>query len=203
MKPRIFAIATAAAIAGCASPAVKEEPPRKPGFWERAWVSTQKGTGRIWDGTKSTASKGWESTKDLAASPFSKKTKTSAKAGIHQVEASVHLKPETIKLSSSRSFEATVQLTNKAARAVQFNFPSSQHVEALVKTEDGKIIQRWSDDQRIDHEASFVSVNPGERLEYVLTLSARNMVAGKTYVVEATVPGYGTIVARKIVVPQN
>lgn len=91
---------------------------------------------------------------------------------------------------------------NKAAQSLQFNFPTSQHIEVLVKTEDGKIIQRWSDDQRIERESSFVVINPNERLEYSATVSTRNMVAGKTYILEATVPGYDAIFARKVVVPQ-
>ena len=87
-------------------------------------------------------------------------------------------------------------------RSVHLDFPTSQHLELLMKSEGGAVVQRWSDDQKVEREASFVAVNPGERLEYTTSLSTRNMSVGKTYVIEATVPGYPAISGKKIVVPQ-
>ena len=203
MKSRFLAIAAVAFTAGCTTPSAQPVP-RKPGFLERAWTSTQKGSQKIWTSTKTGASDGWQSTKDLVASPFSKKKPAkTAVTDYRKMETAIHIKPDTVRLATTRAIEATVQITNKAERALQLTFPTSQHIEIVVKTENGKVIQRWSEDQRIERESSFVAVNPGERLEYVASISTRNMVAGKTYVIEASVPGYDAIFARKIVVPQS
>ena len=201
MYLRILIIAVIAFSAGCTTPA--QQPARKPGFLERAWTSTRKGTNAVWETTKSGADKGWHSTKDLVTAPFSKSKSKNTGSKYRQLETAIQIKPDVIHVSSTRSIEATVLVTNKAAQSLQFNFPTSQHIEVLVKTEDGKVIQRWSDDQRIERESSFVVINPNERLEYSTTVSTRNMVAGKTYIIEATVPGYDAIFARKVVVPQS
>ena len=201
MYLRILIIAVIAFSAGCTTPA--QQPARKPGFLERAWTSTRKGTNAVWETTKSGADKGWHSTKDLVTAPFSKSKSKNTGSKYRQLETAIQIKPDVIHVSSTRSIKATVLVINKAAQGLQFNFPTSQHIEVLVKTEDGKVIQRWSDDQRIERESSFVVTNPNERLEYSTTISTRNMVAGKTYIIEATVPGYDAIFARKVVVPQS
>lgn len=201
MYLRILTIAVVAFSAGCSTPA--QQPARKPGFLERAWTSTRKGTSAVWETTKSGADKGWHSTKNLVSAPFSGSKSKSTGSKYRQLETSIQIKPDVIYVASTRSIEATVLVTNKAAQSLQFNFPTSQHIEVVVKTEDGKVIQRWSEDQRIEREASFVVINPNERLEYSTTVSTRNMKAGKTYVIEASVPGYDAVFARKVVVPQG
>lgn len=206
MKSRYLAIAAIAAVAftaGCATPTAQPVP-RKTGFLERAWISTQKGSQKIWASTKTGASDGWQSTKDLVAAPFSEKKSTKISVtDYRRMETGIQIKPDPIRLATTHAIETTVQITNKADRALQLIFPTSQHIEIVVKTEDGKVIQRWSEDQRIERESSFVAVNPDERLEYVASISTRNMVAGKTYVIEASVLGYDAIFARKVVVPQS
>ena len=135
---------------------------------------------------------------------FSKKKPTkSSGTDFRNIVTSIQIKPETVRLSTTRSIDATMQITNKTERGLQLSFPTSQHIEVVVKTEDGKVIQRWSEDQRIERETSLVVVNPGERLEYVASISTRNMTVGTTYVIEATAPGYAGIFARIVVVPQS
>ena len=201
MYLRILTIAAIGFLAGCSAP--PQQTARKPGFIERAWTSTRKGTSAVWETTKSGADKGWHSTKNLVTSPFSKSKSNHTGSKNRELETAIQIKPDIIHVSSTRSIEVTVLVINKDAKSLQFNFPTSQHVEVLVKTEDGKVIQRWSDDQRIEREASFVVINPNERLEYSTTVSTRNMTAGKTYIIEASVPGYDAIFARKVVVPQS
>lgn len=203
MKLRFIAIVLVAASAGCSTPPT-QEPARKPGFLERAWVSGKKGSRSVMNSAVSGAGTGWRATKNLVASPFGKskkKSSGSAAQGAH-LSAVVKLTPETVRLSVARSIEVVVVITNNGERSVQLDFPTSQHLELVMKSESGAVIQRWSDDQKIERDASFVAVNPGERLEYSTTLSTRNMAVGKTYVIEATVPGYPAISGKKIVVPQ-
>jgi hypothetical protein len=203
MITRLFAIALVAATAGCTTPA-PQDPPRKPGFLERAWTSGKKSTRAAWESTVSTAGSGWRSTTEFVASPFSKsKNKPAGSHGrIRELVTEIQIKPEPVRLATTRALEVAVVITNKAEQSVQLDFPTSQHLELVVKTESGGIIQRWSDDQRVEREASFVAINPSERLEYSTSLSTRSMAAGKTYIIEATVPGYPAIFARKVVVPQ-
>ena len=120
-----------------------------------------------------------------------------------ELETSVVLRPDVVRLSTTRALEAVVLVANKSKRSLQLSFATSQHIEVVVKTEAGNVIQRWSDDQRVEREPSFVAINPGERLEYTATISTRNMVVGKTYIIEASVPGYDAIFARKVLVPQS
>lgn len=202
MNFRHFVIALAAVTAGCSTPP-KQEPARKPGFLERAWTSAQKGSRSVLDATKSGVGKGWETTKDLAAAPFSKKKSKPATSKFRELATGIQIKPDVVRLPSTRSIEATVSVTNNAERALQLSFPTSQHIEVLVKTEDGKVVHRWSDDQRIEREPNFLVVNPKERLEYAATISTRNMAVGKTYVIEASVPGYDAVFVRKVIVPQS
>ena len=203
MKLRLIAIVLVAATAGCSTPPATE-PARKPGFLERAWVSGKKGSRSVLDSTLSGAGSGWRATKDLVASPFSKSKKKSSSATAQgkELNTEIKLKPEPVRLGVARSIEVVVVITNNGARSMQLDFPTSQHIELVMKSEGGAVVQRWSDDQQIGREASFVVVNPGERLEYTTNLSTRNMSTGKTYIIEATVPGYPAISAKKIVVPQ-
>ncbi len=202
MKLSYFAFVLAIFATSCTTKAAPE-PARKPGFLERAWTSTQKGSGRIWNSAKTGVGKGLESTKELITSPFSKNKLKNPVSSFRQLEVAVRIKPEGARLSTTHSLETTVLITNSSDRSVQLSFPTSQRVEIVMKTEDGKVIQRWSDDQRIEREPSFIAINPRERLEYLTTLSTRNMVAGKTYTIEASMPGYDAIFGRKVIVPQN
>lgn len=203
MKSRLIAIVLVAATAGCSTPPA-QAPARKPGFLERAWVSGKKGSRSVLNTAVSGAGSGWRATKDLVASPFSKSKKTSPSAAARgkQLYTEIKLNPETVRLSVARTIEVVVVITNKGERSVQLDFPTSQHIELVMKSESGAVVQRWSDDQKIEREASFVAVNPNERLEYTTSLSTRNMAAGKTYIIEAAVPGYPAVSAKKIVVPQ-
>ena len=202
MKLSYFVFLLAIFATGCTTKAAPE-PVRKPGFLERAWAVTQAGTGRVWHSAKTGVGKGLESTKGLIASPFSKKKLKSPASSSRALEVAVRIKPEVAQLATARSLEATVLITNSSERSVQLSFPTSQRVEIVVKTEEGRVIQRWSDDQRIEREPSFIAINPRERLEYVVTISTRNMVAGKTYTIEASVPGFAGVFGRKVIVPQS
>ncbi len=197
---RLFTIAAVVGMTGCASPKTPQ-PARKPGFLERAWNSTQKGSQVAWETTKGGASKA----KELVVTPFAKGKKSSkvAASKYRELETSVVLRPDVVRLSTTHALEAVVLVANKSKHSLQLSFATSQHIEVVVKTEAGNVIQRWSDDQRVEREPSFIAINPGERLEYTATISTRNMVVGKTYIIEASVPGYDAIFARKVLVPQS
>ena len=55
---------------------------------------------------------------------------------------------------------------------------------------NGKKLAQWSDDQPVNQTPGYVIINPFERAEFVGNVSTRDMVAGRTYTLEATVVGY-------------
>ena len=73
--------------------------------------------------------------------------------------------------------KVTLTLTNHSKKLVQLDFPTSQRVEVLLKTKDGKTIETWSQDQAFTSEPTLVTINPNERLEYSVDVSTRDMVA--------------------------
>lgn len=159
-----------------------------PGFWERAWAGAKKGAGSVWDSTK----RAGEKTSDIVTSPFHRggKKLSDDKSGWRQIAMSMTIEPGLVKLPGTRSVAVTVQVVNKGKQAMQLEFTSSQRIEVLLKSEDGKIISRWSDDQKLDKEQGFLVINPEERLEYTANISTREMVVGKGYISEAFFPNF-------------
>lgn len=66
----------------------------------------------------------------------------------------------------------TLKLTviNGAGTGTFLYFPTAQRCEAMVKDADGKIIYTWSEDFEFAPEAGYSFLNPGERLNYQLTI---------------------------------
>ena len=75
----------------------------------------------------------------------------------------------------------------------QLEFPTSQRVEVLLKSKEGKTIEQWSQDQAFNNEPTLVTINPRERLEYSVNVATRDMVAGETYTVEGFFPNFDAL----------
>jgi hypothetical protein len=176
-----------------------DEPQPRPGFWERAWDSTRNGAGRLWGSTK----RAGEKTAELAKSPFQKKGAGNPAAGAawQSLTMTMKLDPAAVRLPETRVVEVKVAVVNRARKAVQLDFPTSQRIEVLLKDEAGRVLSRWSDDQRLDREQGFILVNPGERLEYDARISTRDMAAGRSYQIEAFFPGYDRLRTSRTVTP--
>ena len=106
------------------------------------------------------------------------------------LEFRFRLVPDAIKLSEVRSIEADLQLINRTRKTVNLQFNDSRKVDFVLRDASGKKLSQWSDDQPVTQTPGYIIVNPGERAEFVGTLSTRDMVAGRTYIVEAFVVGY-------------
>jgi hypothetical protein len=171
----------------------------KPGFWERAWRSSKNGAGWLWGSTK----RAGEKTVSAAKSPFrkGKPNNPDPKAGWNDLAMTMTLEPSVVKLPDTRVIEVTVAVVNKGRQAVELEFPSSQRIEVLVKSEARKVLQRWSDDQRLDKEQGFILINPGERIEYGARVSTRDMVAGQSYQIEAFFPSFERLRASRSILP--
>ena len=180
----------ALSIAGIASLHAADEAPAKPGFFRRAWEAT-KGVGK--------------KTADVVTLPLRRKNDREASAPVtwKNLAVSMKLEPAQVRLSDARVIEVTVAVVNNGKAAVHLEFPSSLRIDVVVKAEGGKIVSRWSDDQRIEKEPGILLINPRERLEYSAKISTREMTAGKSFEIEAYFPSYEKLRASRTVLPER
>jgi len=61
-------------------------------------------------------------------------------------------------------------VTNGADTGTFLYFPTAQRCEAVVRDAEGKIVYTWSEDFEFAPEAGYSFLNPGERLNYRLTI---------------------------------
>ena len=171
------------------TPAAPAQPRRaKPGFWERAWVSTQKGSERV--GRTLTRPFRWGKSD---AAPETK--------GWRELAMSLTLDPADIQLSTTKVVKAVLTVVNQGKVGVQLEFPTTQRIEVLLKTPDGNVLSRWSEDQKFEAEEEFLVINTGERLEYAVNVSTREMKPGASYIIEAYFPSFDQLRASRTVTP--
>jgi hypothetical protein len=139
--------------------------------------------------------------------PFNKKSGDAkgADAGKlwKQLVPSITIVPHPLKLSEVRTFKVTLQLTNKGKKLAQLDFPTTQRIEVLVTDASGKRVEQWSEDQAFQNEPTLVTINPGERLEYVANVATRDLKAGERYSVEAFFPNFDKLRATKAITPES
>lgn len=104
-----------------------------------------------------------------------------------KVNVQVEVDPAQVVLERDRKLNVKVLASNLGKRAEIMEFPSSQRVDAVLRDDEGKIVGRASEDLEFLDETSVVTLNPGERVEYVLGISTRGLSAGKTYKLEAAI----------------
>ena len=178
------------------APAVIEAPApapvkeRKPGFWERAWVSTKKGTAAVGR---------------TVARPFggSKEAPGDSKIGWRNLEMALTVEPAQVKLSDTKAVRVALTVVNKGNNAVQLDFPTTQRIEILLKKDSGEILSKWSEDQKVDPEQGFLVINTEERLEYSANVSTREMKSGNSYIIEAYFPSFPDLRGSRVVTPVN
>jgi hypothetical protein len=177
-------------IAGFLSAHAAEEAPAKPGFWQRTWGATK----RV--GKKSV---------DAVTPRFFRKKEDAPSGAVawQNLALTMRLEPSPVRLPDTRVIDVTVMVVNKGKEAVRLEFPSSLRMDVIVKNEGGKVVLRWSDDQRIDKEPGIVIINPKERLEYNARISTRDMAAGRPFEIEAYFPTYERLRASRTVVPER
>jgi len=93
-------------------------------------------------------------------------------------------------LADQRETKLFYSVRNVSRRQMQFDFPTSQHLEVTLRSPDGRQVFLWSEDRSFAPEATAVLVNPGERLEFEASVPTRDMVAGRVYLAEAMLPGH-------------
>jgi hypothetical protein len=119
------------------------------------------------------------------------------------LEMRVVLSPDTIKLPDTRSFEARIILINRSKKAVTLTFNDSREYDFLLQDEAGKKLVQWSDDQPVTQNPAYAIINPNERSEFPGTISTRDMVPGRPYVLEASIVGYPKLMTTINLTPQK
>ena len=125
--------------------------------------------------------------------------KKEAAANWQDLALTIALDPARPKLAETRQMKVTIRLTNKGRKLAALEFPTSQRFEVVLRNAAGKVVERWSDDHAISKEPALVTVNPGERLEYLATLATRDMAVGQACKVEVAFVGYEALRATKTV----
>ena len=106
------------------------------------------------------------------------------------LEMRVKVNPDVIRLSDTRALEVHLQLINRSRKPANLLFNDSRKYDFILRDLNGKKLAQWSDDQPVNQTPGYVIINPGERAEFVGNVSTRDMVAGRTYSLEALVFGY-------------
>ena len=65
------------------------------------------------------------------------------------------------------------------------------------------MVTQWSEEQSFSNDSGYVTINPGEHVLYKVTISGRDLVAGKTYTIEGFFPNYENLRVTKEFVPQR
>lgn len=112
------------------------------------------------------------------------------------LEIQVVCRPSPVFVRETKVLSVVVKAFNAGKRAQLLEFPSSQRADAVLRDASGAIIGRASAGASIKADASLVTVNPGERLEYSLSLPTAGMLAGKTYTLECALVGQTGLIAR-------
>src|SRR3984957_3224580 len=106
------------------------------------------------------------------------------------LEMRLKVNPDVIRLSDTRALEVHLQLINRSKKPINLLFNDSRKYDFILRDTNGKKLAQWSDDQPVNQTPGYVIINPGERAEFVGNVSTRDMVAGRTYTLEALIFGY-------------
>jgi len=136
---------------------------------------------------KPTILKKWMKTLGLEKDPNATAT------GFKGLDITLQANPAQVTVGETKQIKATVTLTNRSKKIAQLEFPTSQRIEVLVKSKDGKTIEQWSQDQAFNNEPTMVTINPRERLEYTVNVATRDMTPGETYHVEGFFPNFDAL----------
>ncbi|MCS7009280.1 MAG: BsuPI-related putative proteinase inhibitor, partial [Chthoniobacterales bacterium] len=109
----------------------------------------------------------------------------------HNEEISLSVTPSpSFPISSYYEIHAKFTIRNNTNRLILLEFPSTQTFDLVLLDPNGSEIERWSTDQRFEEIPSFITINPKEKVVFSGSLSTRNLLPAKTYILYASIPGY-------------
>lgn len=99
----------------------------------------------------------------------------------------VVVEPSEFRLDERREVDVEYVVINRTDRMFQFDFPTQQRLEIVVRDSTGAVVERWSEDRFFDERESVLMINPKERVEYQERIATRELKPGTTYTVEASI----------------
>ena len=163
----------------------------RPGLWERTWTTVTHPMRIFHFGSHDGAGGEKMSTKEDRAS-----------VRVKDLTMTMELAPLPLALSDTRQLKVTISLLNHSKRYVHLEFPTTQRIEILIHDNArNKLVTQWSEDQAFSNEPAYVTINPGERVEYHATLSTRDLATGHAYTVEAFFPNFDKLRIQRTIVP--
>jgi hypothetical protein len=113
------------------------------------------------------------------------------------LELQLQISPQPLKLSETRQLEIKVTLTNEAKRAVELSFPTDQRIEIYLMNSAEQVLTKWSENHAITNKPESVLINPDEHIEYVQTISTRELASNKVFIAEVFFPNYPELRVRQ------
>jgi hypothetical protein len=97
--------------------------------------------------------------------------------------------PNPVTPSKTTHLQVFVKVYNNSKKTQLLEFTTTQRADAVLRDSTGKIVARASEGNTFAPEPTMTTINPGERLEYALSLSTQTLTAGKTYNLEVGLAG--------------
>jgi len=116
-------------------------------------------------------------------------------------EITVACEPSPVVLKKHQKITVLVRVHNGGKRTQLLEFQTSQRADAVLRGADGQIVARAASALPLQNDPGLVTVNPGERLEYALSLPTNAMVAGRKYTLECALVGQSGLSARLSITP--
>jgi hypothetical protein len=114
-----------------------------------------------------------------------------------KLSVSINLPSASISLAKDRQIAAVLVLSNLGKRTQVLAFPSTKRVEAVLRDNSGKILARAFEDRQFKDEEGVITINPGESLEFECGIPSRDLSAGSTYTLEASIVNQEGLITRK------
>jgi hypothetical protein len=131
-----------------------------------------------------------------------KASEPSARVGALILEAVLETRSPDFPLVGNREVEVVYSVINRGRAAERLQFATDQRIELSLRSPDGATLFLWSEDRLFASTPSVVLINPGERLEYRVTVPTRDMVAGREYTAEAGLVGQAGTSASLVLRPR-
>ncbi|MFV0337188.1 MAG: BsuPI-related putative proteinase inhibitor [Chthoniobacterales bacterium] len=96
------------------------------------------------------------------------------------------VEPQKFTLADRREIDVTFQVKNKTRNLMKLHFGTGQRFDVTIQDATGRVIERWSDDRAFEKSEGLVTINPREFIEYSARIPTRELKAGETYYVEAS-----------------
>jgi len=115
----------------------------------------------------------------------------------------MQLSPVPVRLSETRQITARLQLTNCSGKYVQMEFPTTQRIDVVVTDANGRTLSQWSEDRLFENEPTLVGINPGEHVEYSVTIPTRDWQPGRPVTVKGFFPTLPGVQAEVTLIPES